>query len=186
MAHGKIDALPDASLMKRVAEGDSIAFRQLANRHLDRAHNIALRVLHNREDAEEAVQDAMAKVWRKAPTFDPERSAFSTWFYRILTNAALDKLRRRPPPADDIDLMGDTLADLVETGEDAWARQGEARRIRDAIARLPPQQRVAVVLCYYEDFTQPEAASIMDIHLKALEGLLFRAKSSLRRSIAHD
>ncbi len=174
----------DAQLITRMAAGEALAFRLLVSRHLDRAHAIAMRVLHNREDAEEAVQDALSRVWRNATRFDPGRAAFSTWFYRILANAALDRLRRRPPMAEAVTDHEETLADGRPSAEDRSVEAGEARRIRAAVAQLPPQQRLAVALCYFEDFTQAEAARIMNVHIKALEALLFRAKANLKRRIA--
>lgn len=174
----------DAVLVQRVAAGEALAFRLLAVRHIDRAHAVAMRVLHNREDAEEAVQDTLGKVWRNAALYDESRAAFSTWFYRIVANAALDRLRRRSPPTEDIEAFGDRLPDGGENGEERWARGAEAQRIRAAVAALPPRQRLAVALCYFDDFTQPEAARIMNIHLKAFEGLLSRARAGLKRSIA--
>lgn len=178
----------DDELMRRVAGGDTDsmrepAFRLLAARHLRRAHAIAMRIVHNREDAEEVVQEALTRVWRHAARFDPARSAFGTWFYRILANAALDRLRRRPPPAGNMDDYSESLPDEAATGEDAWQKAQEARRIQAALSVLPPRQKMAVVLCYYEDFTQVEAARIMKLNPKALESLLFRAKKSLRQSL---
>lgn len=172
----------DAELMTRVAKGEALAFRLLAGRHIDRAHAVAMRVLDHREDAEEAVQDGLGKVWRKAASYDESRAAFTTWFYRIVANAALDRLRRRSPHADDIEAFGDRLPDGGETGEERWARGAEARRIRAAVAALAPRQRLAIALCYFDDFTQPEAARIMNLHPKAFEALLLRARASLRRS----
>ncbi len=170
--------------MTRVRRGEVLAFRLLSMRHIGRAHAIALRITRNREDAEEVVQDALAKVWQYAGRYDDSRGAFATWFYSILTRCALDRLRRRPPRVEDIDDHADALADGAENVEAAWLRHGDARRIQTAVAALPPQQKLAVVLCYYEEFTQPEAARIMDMNLKALEGLLFRAKKALKASLA--
>ncbi len=177
-------ALTDADLMARVKRGEVLAFRLLSMRHVGRAHAIAVRITHNREDAEEAVQDALAKIWQHAARYDDGRGAFGTWFYSILTRCALDRLRRRRPTAENIDDHTDALADPRENGEAAWLRQGDAKRIQNAVAALPPQQKLAVVLCYYEAFTQPEAARIMNMNLKALEGLLFRAKKALKTSLA--
>lgn len=179
-----VTAPTDEDLMIRVKRGEVLAFRLLSTRHVGRAHAIALRITHNREDAEEAVQDALTKVWQHATRYDDGRSAFSTWFYSILSRSALDRLRRRPRPAEDIDDHAEALADASESGEAAWLRHGEAKRVRHAVAALPPQQKLAVVLCYYQDFTQPEAAHIMDMNLKALEGLLFRARKTLKASLA--
>jgi RNA polymerase sigma-70 factor, ECF subfamily len=176
----------DADLMPRIVRGDVLAFRLLAGRHMGRGHAIAFRITHNREDAEEAVQDALSKVWRNATRFDTERAAFSTWFYSILIRCALDRMRRRPPDAEDIDDLSEQLADPGERSDDACLRGGEARRIAAAVAALPGDQKTAVALCYYEDFTQPEAARIMNLNLKRLEGLLFRARKALKASLLHD
>lgn len=174
----------DSELMARVKRGEVLAFRLLSGRHAGRAHAIAMRITHNREDAEEAVQDALSKVWQHAARYDDGRSAFGTWFYSILSRCALDRLRRRPPPAEDVGDLADALPDDAENGEAAWLRRREAKRIENAVAALPPQQKLAVVLCYYEDFTQPDAARIMDMNLKALEALLFRARKALKTSLA--
>ena len=173
----------DADLMPRVAKGDALAFRLLAGRHMARGHAIAFRITHSREDAEEAVQDALSRIWRNAARFDPGRAAFSTWFYSILMRCALDRMRRRPPDAEDIDGLSEQLADKGEASDAAWLRGQEARRIASAVAALPEHQKAAVILCYYEDFTQPEAARIMKLTLKQLEGLLFRARKTLKASL---
>lgn len=176
----------DADLMPRVARGDALAFRLLAGRHMAKGHAIAFRITHNREDAEEAVQDALSKVWRNAARFDAGRAAFSTWFYSILVRCALDRMRRRPPDAEDIETFSDHLADPDRSSDAGWIRSFEARRIAAAVAVLPEQQKTAVVLCYYEDFTQPEAARIMSLNLKQLEGFLFRARKALKASLSDD
>ncbi len=176
----------DADLMLRVAGGDSLAFRLLAGRHMAKGHAIAFRITHNREDAEEAVQDALSRIWRNAARFEPGRAAFSTWFYSILVRCALDRMRRRPPDAEDIDAFAEQLADPGEGSDAAYLRGGEARRIASAVAALPEQQKTAVVLCYYEDFTQPEAARIMKVNLKQVEGLLSRARKTLKASLFDD
>ncbi|MBP2160866.1 MULTISPECIES: sigma-70 family RNA polymerase sigma factor [Asticcacaulis] len=173
----------DADLMARVARGDALAFRLLAGRHMAKGHAIAFRITHNREDAEEAVQDGLSKVWRNAARFDAGRAAFSTWFYSIIVRCALDRMRRRPPDAADIDDLAEQLADAKEGSDAAWMRGFEARRIATAVAALPEQQKTAVVLCYYEDFTQPEAARIMSLNLKQVEGLLCRARKALKASL---
>ncbi|MFT4073933.1 MAG: sigma-70 family RNA polymerase sigma factor [Asticcacaulis sp.] len=175
--------LTDEQLMVQVARGEAAAFRQLAGRHLNRAYAIALRLLHNREDAEEVSQEAISRVWQKAVGFDSARSAFGTWFYRIVTNAALDRLRRRKVPAENLDDHAERLSDTGPTGEDLRIQADEARRIKQAISILPVTQQMALTLVYYEDFPQAEAARIMNITTGALESLLFRAKKTLKQSL---
>jgi RNA polymerase sigma-70 factor (ECF subfamily) len=175
-----ISAQPDEALMKQIAAGNAGAFRQLARRHLARAHAIAFRILHNREDAEEVAQESLSKVWQKAASFEPARSAYSTWFYRIVVNATLDRLRQRRPTAEPLDERIETVADGGDNGETAWMKAAESRHIRQVVSDLPEAQKIAVTLVYYEDFTQTEAARIMKLNLTALEGLLFRARKSLK------
>ena len=175
--------LTDEQLMTQVARADSAAFRQLAGRHLTRAYAIAFRLLHSREDAEEVAQEAVSKVWQKAAAFDPARSAFGTWFYRIVTNAALDRLRRRKAPAENLDDHAEALRDTTPTGEDLRIRADETRRIKQAMAALPPTQQMALTLVYYEEFSQAEAARIMNITTSALEALLFRGKKGMKQRL---
>jgi RNA polymerase sigma-70 factor (ECF subfamily) len=176
--------LTDEQLMAQVVRGDSAAFRQLAGRHLGRAYAIAFRLVHNREDAEEVAQEAVSKVWQKAALFDPSRSAFGTWFYRIVSNAALDRLRRRKPPSENLDDYSERLSDNAPTGEDLRIMADASRHIKQAIAALPPAQQMAITLVYYEDFSQAEAARIMNITTSALEALLFRGKKGLKQRLA--
>ncbi len=189
MADGGPFAIPmtslqtDEQLMTQVVRGDSAAFRQLAGRHLGRAYAIAFRLVHNREDAEEVAQEAVSKVWQKATLFDPSRSAFGTWFYRIVSNAALDRLRRRKPPSENLDDYSEQLSDNAPTGEDLRIMADASRHIKQAIAALPPTQQMAITLVYYEDFSQAEAARIMNITTSALEALLFRGKKGLKQRL---
>lgn len=167
--------------MERIAGGDKPAFQQLTVRHLPRAHAIARRMLLSPEDAEEAVQDAFSKLWVHAARFDPGKAAFSTWFYRILSNACLNMARVKLPAFDPIGELAESLADNATEHDNALAALQEAERIRQAVASLPERQRMAVVLCYFEDMTNPEAAAIMGLHIKALEGLLARARKKLKQ-----
>ena len=175
--------LTDEQLMAQVVRGEAPAFRLLAGRHLGRAHAIAFRLLHNREDAEEVAQEAISKVWQKAASFDPTRSAFGTWFYRIVSNASLDRLRRRKPPSENLDDYTERLSDTAPTGEDLRMKADQSRHIRQAMAVLPPTQQMALTLVYYEEFSQAEAARIMNITTSALEALLFRGKKGLKQRL---
>jgi len=175
--------LTDEQLMTQVARGEAAAFRHLAGRHLGRAYAISFRLLHNREDAEEVAQEAISKVWQKATSFDPARSAFGTWFYRIVSNASLDRLRRRKPPSENLDDYTERLSDSAPTGEDLRIKADQTRHIKQAMAALPPTQQMALTLVYYEELSQAEAARIMNITTSALEALLFRGKKSLKQSL---
>ena len=172
----------DEDLMRRVAEGDERAFAALVERHLNAAYAIARRVLRDAAEAEDAAQEAFTRVWTHAAEFRADKAGFATWFRRILVNGCLDSLcRRRDTVPEDLDAL---LAELVDPDAGPEARTGAARdaaRLQLALGRLPERQRLAVVLCYFEDLSNPEAAQAMGLHTKALEGLLSRARDQLRR-----
>ncbi len=176
------DRTDDTGLMARVARGDEAAFAVLAGRHIGRAHAVAVRMLTSREDAEEVVQDALSRVWRHAARFDGTRSAFGTWFYRIVANACLDRLRRKAPAAIDLDEAPE-IADDTVSAEAGLVAAGQGRAVQAAVAALPERQRLAIVLCYFEDMPQADAARVMGMKLKAVEALLFRARQSLRTGL---
>ena len=173
------DRTEDAGLVARVAAGDEAAFAVLAARHIGRAHAVAVRMLLSREDAEEVVQDALGRVWRHAARFDPGRSAFGTWFYRIVANGCLDRLRRKRHLAVDIDDAPE-IADATPSVEAGMVANDRTRAVKAAVAALPGRQRLAVVLCYFEDMPQADAARVMGMNIKAVEALLFRARQSLK------
>lgn len=172
----------DEALMARVRDGDQQAFALLVDRHLPRAYAIAYRVLGQQADAEDAAQDAFTRVWTHARDWQPQRGSFSTWLGRILVNASLDHARRQKPQRF-VSNADEALAELTDPAaslETAHGNEQQAAAINQAVARLPDQQRMAVVLCYFEEHSNPQAAQLMGLHVKALEGLLVRARKQLR------
>lgn len=169
--------------MSSAAQGDQEAFRTLIQRHLPRAYAIAGRMLDTRADVEDAVQESFTKLWINAPRWKPGRAAFATWMYRIIANTCLDAARRRRPETGAETAM-EALPDGSPNAEGQTIQDRQAKHVREAVQALPAQQRLAVTLCYFEEFTNPEAAEFMGLRLKALEGLLVRARKSLRQSLA--
>lgn len=175
-----LHSMPDELLMERVAQGDKRAYEHLVRLHLPRAYAIARRVLPNTHDAEEAAQDAFTKLWVHAADWQPGKAKFTTWLYRIVVNAALDMARRKKLPTTN----DEALLEMVEDGgapvEAQLVAAQERASVNAAIATLTLAQRAAISLTYFEELTNPEAAKAMGIHVKALEGLLVRARKQLR------
>src|ERR1700741_3882429 len=180
----------DDALMRRAGHGDKAAFAVLLRRHLARATAVAQRIVGNRSDAEEIVQEAFLRCWQKAPEWRPanaraaegqaNRAQFPTWLYRVLVNLCLDR-RRRPQPVE-LEAAGE----IADTGDDGFAQteRGEiGKRVAEAMAKLPDRQRAALALCYYEDLGNIEAAAALDISIGALESLLVRGRRALRDSL---
>ena len=176
----------DNELMARVAQGDKDAFQLLVTRYVSRAHSMAQRVVGSKEDSEDVVQDAFTKVWVQAVRFDPVRATFSTWFYTILSNTALDLLRRRGGKAHPSDVAVEGLVGGTEDQDARMIRVEESGRVRKAVQSLPDKQRIAVVLCYFQELTNQNAAAVMGMHIKALEGLLGRARQKLREWLGEE
>jgi RNA polymerase sigma-70 factor (ECF subfamily) len=170
----------DEDLMALVANGHKLAFETLVKRHLPLAHAAAWRVCRGHE-AEDIVQDAFTKLWVSAPSFRPEKSKFSTWFYRIVINTGIDRMRSRKPTAD---ANWDMMADPADSAEAEVAKREESGQVQSAIAALPDRQRTAISLCYDQGFSNQQAADIMGIHIKALEGLLVRARKTLKSALS--
>ncbi|CAK0766637.1 RNA polymerase sigma-70 factor, ECF subfamily [uncultured Gammaproteobacteria bacterium] len=167
----------DADLMARIACGEREAFRTLMDRHLPFVYRLAARVVGNLADAEDVAQEAFLRVWRHADRFQPTAAPFTAWLNRVVVNLCLDRLRKpmplpleAAPEADDP--APDGLARLVATDQ--------RKLIAAAVAALPERQRVALVLCYYEEHSNAEAARMLSVTVSALESLLIRARRTLR------
>lgn len=148
----------DLSLLTRAAKGESAAVLALYDRHASALLALAIRVLGNRDEAEEVLQDSFVKIWQEAASYDANRAGFRAWACTIVRNRSLDVLRRRGTAAR-------TAAVSAETPEsapspDASATETEsAKRVRAAIAELPEAQRKALELAYYEGLTHVEIAA---------------------------
>ena len=170
----------DEALLARSAGGDRTAFDRLAGRHLERAYRIALRIVGSSAEAEDIAQEAMVRVWENAARFDPARARFSTWCYRIIVNLALSQ-RRRPAT-----LVLDAARDVADPAADAEAgiaaREAQAGVVA-ALDAMPTRQRAALVLVYYEDMSAADAAEVLEISTRALEGLLRRGRHFIRERL---
>lgn len=178
----------DNEIIRQVLEGQERRYALLVDRHKDRAMTLALRILANREEAEEAVQDAFVRAFRSLGRFRGD-SEFSTWFYRILHNVAISTLRRRGKlthvPYDD-----DAGIDLEEPPEDdGGLLSGVEQRqmmalVEEALEALPDRYRIVVSFFYIQDMKYDEIAAVLNLPMGTVKTLLFRGRESLRRAIA--
>ncbi|MBR8141689.1 RNA polymerase sigma factor [Burkholderia sp. AU19243] len=177
------DADPDAELVARVGARDASAVRVLVARKLPRLLALATRMLGDRSEAEDVAQETFLRIWNHAPRWRDGEARFDTWLHRVVLNLCYDRLRgRREEPVD-------TLPDVADTQPEP-AAHAELRsrdvRVRAALAALPPRQREALVLQYYQEMSNVEAANLMGITVDALESLLARARRNLRAQLAGD
>lgn len=165
----------DEELMLAVAGGDLAAFEQLVARHQRSAWNAAYRFLSNAADAEDVAQEAFLRVLDSADRYRPT-ATFRTYLYRIVTRLCFDLSRRkrlrRHGPLFDIAENRPSPEDDAVTGELAAA-------VTQAIDALPPPQKMAVILRYYEGLGYREIATALDTTIKGAERLLARARATL-------
>lgn len=181
----QISAMPtehsDSDLLELIHDGDKSAFTELVNRHAGRFYRIAFRFLNNRDNAEDIVQDAFLKLWNNTAKWKRGYDAkFTTWFSRIVINLCLDFRKKNSRIQD---FSENELRGSGETPYEAVKRRLYSEMLYYYIDQLPERQQTAINLCFYEGFSNKEAAEIMEINVKALESLLMRAKAGLREKI---
>lgn len=172
----------DETLVAAVAHGEERALELLIRRHGGWAARFAERLTGNAAMADEVVQNGFLKIWQKAGTWEG-RSRFSTWFYRVLHNLAIDQLRAQRNDHDELD---ESLHDERAGPQRLAERDQRDARVRAALATLPERQRLALVLSHYEGCSQAEAAAILGIGEGALESLLSRARATLRNALSDE
>ncbi|MGF6596117.1 RNA polymerase sigma factor (sigma-70 family) [Paraburkholderia sp. GAS448] len=172
---------PDAELMARVGTQDPVAVRTLVARKLPRLLALATRMLGDRMEAEDVAQEAFVRIWKQAPSWREGEARFDTWLHRVALNLCYDRLRgqREEPVAE----MPDQ-ADPAASPEVQFENRARDEQIRVALAALPARQREALVLNYYQELSNIEAAALMGITVDALESLLARARRNLRAQLA--
>lgn len=176
----------DESLMRAMKGGSHQAFSILVRRHTDRFFKTAYRLCGQVQEAEDMVQDAFLKIWNNPFVWKEEKGAkFTTWFYRILINQNIDRVRTKKPVGVD-DAYLHSFADERSTPETALFLTQEQRMVERALANLPERQKAAVTLCFYEGLSNSEAAQVMGVKTKALESLLMRAKAGIKEFISNN
>ncbi|MBI3725496.1 sigma-70 family RNA polymerase sigma factor [bacterium] len=182
------DAERAHSLARSFRDGDQDAFGELVDIFKERFYRIAFRILGNTDDALDVTQDSFVRIHRGIAGWD-ERAAFFSWSYRIVTNLAIDALRKkgrdrrartqaaleRPeahedPSPEHLDLTAEDRSRLVE-------------RARDAIAALPPGQRAIVALRHYENLSLKDIAEIRGCAVGTVKSTLHQAFNSLRKML---
>jgi RNA polymerase sigma-70 factor (ECF subfamily) len=159
----------DEHIVRQVLEGDTAAFGALVGRYQRTVYNVALRMLQDRDDAEDAAQAAFVKAYEGLASFD-FRYKFFSWLYRIAVNEALNSLRRKKP----LEPLDENLRGPEPTGEDM------TERIQDSLMELTVDQRAVIVLRHFQDLSYDEIAEVLNISVKKVRSRLFSARSVLR------
>jgi RNA polymerase sigma-70 factor (ECF subfamily) len=174
---------PDEELVQRVGAGDRRAAAELVRRHLPRMVGLARRMLGDAAEAEDVGQEVFLRVWKHAAAWKPGQAKFETWMHRVAMNLCLDRLRRSGRNGGEVSPDAvDSHASATRALDDRQRRE----RVRDALMHLPERQRAALILCYYQDRSNIEAAEILGVSVDALESLLSRARRTLKSALAAE
>ena len=178
----------DYDVIRRILEGNKKAYAELVERHKDRAMTLALKMLKNRQDAEEALQDAFVRVFNALPRFE-WKSSFSTWFYRIVYNVCATELSRRDDKqmqsiheedeeGSSIEIVSDEIApDLALESSELNAF------VAEEIDKLPEAYGPTFTLFFVQDMSYDEIVEVTGLPLGTVKARLFRARMLLREAV---
>jgi RNA polymerase sigma-70 factor, ECF subfamily len=172
----------DAELLRAHVEGDPTAFAELVRRHRDRLWAVAVRTIGDREEAADAIQDALLSAHRSAARFRGD-SAVTTWLHRIVVNSCLDRIRRRQshptvPLPDGESVTGPEPAAPAHDHDTALV-------VRQALAELPVEQRAALVLVDVQGYPVAEAAAILGVAEGTVKSRCARGRARMAVLLGH-
>jgi RNA polymerase sigma-70 factor, ECF subfamily len=175
-APGELDEL---TLVVRAQEGDVRAFEVLARRHQSALYRLAVRVMGDAGEAEDALQESLLDAWRQIGRFRGD-SAFSTWMYRVVTNRCVGMLRkRRPVPVDDVGARVDDHGAASDSPERTAVADAGMAALDRAVGDLPPDVRICWVLREMEGLRYLQIAQITGASEDAVRGRIHRARIRL-------
>jgi RNA polymerase sigma-70 factor (ECF subfamily) len=176
----------DAALMLRVKQGDTAALEDLMNRYKQPVINLIARMISDPAEAEDLAQNVFVQVYRAASKYTPS-ARFSTWIFTIARNLALNEIRRRSrhraesmdaaPNADNPPQYADPT---ITSPPEALLRGELERKVEEAVAGLPENQRTALILCQRDELSYEDIAEVMGTSLSATKSLIHRARETLK------
>ena len=182
----------DSLDMTRLAAGHSTALDDLMARHAERLFHYLARALQNEEDAADLAQEAFVRVYQNRKKFDADKK-FSTWLYTIASNLVRDRYRwRKRHPQISLDTENEAtgsnprelLPDQNPSPSETVLAMERAAAVRRAVAALPEQLRVPLILAQYEEKSHAEIGEILRCSAKAVEVRIYRARQQLRASLS--
>ncbi len=172
---GALAELDDRALMARCQDGDGDAFGEIFRRHRDRMWAVAVRTTNDREMAADCVQEAFISAFRRAGSYRAE-AAVTTWLHRIVVNACLDRLRRE---RSGVRRAGDLAEVDLPDRHDRHSSAETGLEVRAALARLPEQQRLALLLVDMHGLSVAEAAEVLEVAEGTVKSRCFRGRAAL-------
>lgn len=176
-------AIAHGELIRRVAERDVGSFKALHSHYAPRIKGYLVRRGANNDLAEEVVQETLLKVWHRAESFDPTRSAVSTWIYTIARNAFIDRVRRHGRAAPDPNDPAWVPEDIAPAPDDHVARTQQTKRLSEALRQLPEEQVAVIQGTYFRGQSLAELAGELGLPLGTVKTRARLAMNRLRKAM---
>ena len=178
----------DREMLALIVKGDQRAFSQLYDRLSKPLYSLAIRMLGDASEAQDALQEVFLQIWRRAASYDPEQSSVFSWAVLMTRSRVIDRLRRRDRRSrvivastdDEQADVGSTTASQDESAADTAGRNEEAMRARSSLNRLPAEQRQAIELAFFNDLTHQEIASQLGQPLGTIKARIRRGLLKLK------
>jgi RNA polymerase sigma-70 factor (ECF subfamily) len=184
----ELHRLADEDLMQLVHDGQAGAFEVLFDRHCDAAFSLAYRMCGRRSMAEDVVQEAFLSLWRSGAQYDPARGSVRSWLLRVVHNRTIDAFRRSAVKTGR-DVHDEAAAERLPAAEltDVEVeRREDVRQVRDALDRLPNEQRQVIELAYFGGFTHAQIAEMLHLPAGTVKGRMRLALSKLRMTLGES
>ena len=169
-------------LISRARGGDREAFGELVEQYRDNVYRLAYRMCGNTYDADEAAQEAFVAAWRALPNFRGD-AKFSTWLYRLTTNAAIDVMRRekRHQTVGDGEMI--EVADDADSPQETVERTEQQEAVQEALSTLSEEYREVLLLRYMEELDYAEIAEVLQLPSGTVKSRINRAKAALKTAL---
>jgi len=183
----------EARLARLALKGDQQAFAELVSLYQDKLYHMAYRMLNNRQEAEDVVQDTFLRVYKNLDRYD-DTMKFSTWIYRIATNLSIDRLRQRKlsysldaESTDHEGLDGYSMIPSDDRTPESETLLSELQEtIRQAIDTLPPKYKTVMVLRYLQDMSLQEIGDVLDMPVTTVKTRVHRGREFMRKRLTRQ
>lgn len=174
----------DSFYIDKILEGDVSAYSMIVDKHKDMVFTVALRIVRNREDAEEIAQDTFVKVYQSLKSFKKE-SKFSTWLYRIVYNTAISKTRKRQLETTDMEyeIIENYTLDNIKEDVNRLEYDEQKILINKVIEKLSPEESTLINLFYFKEYSTEEISEIMNLSKANVKVKLHRIRKRLYKEV---
>ena len=176
----------DGDLLAQIDARDVDALETLYDRYSGYVLALSWRVLRERQEAEEVVQDVFWQLWEGRIRYEPARGRFATWLYTVARNRSIDRLRRRRVAGHNV-VGGDVQLPQADSNPEADVGLAQRRSaVREALRQLPDDQRQALELCFYDGLSHREASDQLQLPLGTVKSRIRAALTRLKNSLRHS